>query len=211
METLSTQPKKLPKQQRSLVLFDSVVTAATKIFGHTDYQASSTTEIAEKAGVSIGSLYQYFPGKDAIINVIANQITDHHLKSVERRIRAAEKETPGRIDPEKIIDAALDEICSIYFSHRKLLKNLFERANRPEKISTAKQARDKAVALLLATLKQEGVSGLRSAQDLELSLSLLVHGVLGILEASVLDDQTLGQEDRIRSEIQILAKRYILG
>lgn len=58
--------RKTPKQQRAKVLVESILQAAAHILEE-DIGPFTTNHIARKAGVSIGSLYQYFPGADAIM------------------------------------------------------------------------------------------------------------------------------------------------
>jgi AcrR family transcriptional regulator len=55
-----------PLQRRSKETVSAVLAAAAQIFGERGFQRSTTNHIAERAGVSIGSLYQYFPDKPAI-------------------------------------------------------------------------------------------------------------------------------------------------
>jgi AcrR family transcriptional regulator len=61
------EPRKLPKQARSEATVESLLQAAAQIFERHGYAAGTTNRIAERAGVSIGTLYQYFPNKDAIL------------------------------------------------------------------------------------------------------------------------------------------------
>lgn len=58
--------RKKPVQQRAKVTADSILEAAEKIMLKEGYEQANTNRIAEVAGVSIGSLYQYFPDKEAI-------------------------------------------------------------------------------------------------------------------------------------------------
>jgi AcrR family transcriptional regulator len=67
------EPRKLPKQSRSEATVQAVLEAATQVFEHHGYAAATTNRIAERAGVSIGSLYQYFPNKDAILVALVRQ------------------------------------------------------------------------------------------------------------------------------------------
>lgn len=60
-------PRKIPKQQRALHTVNSILLATQKILSDSGYEQATTNYIAEVAGVSIGSLYQYFPSKEAII------------------------------------------------------------------------------------------------------------------------------------------------
>jgi len=65
------QPKislrKQPQQARSAELIASILTAATHVLAKEGAQRFTTARVAERAGVSIGSLYQYFPNKAAIL------------------------------------------------------------------------------------------------------------------------------------------------
>ena len=61
------EPRKIPSQERSRKTVAAIYDAATDIFVNTGYAEATTDQIAEKAGVSIGTLYNYFPGKEAIL------------------------------------------------------------------------------------------------------------------------------------------------
>ncbi|MFJ6392410.1 TetR/AcrR family transcriptional regulator [Streptomyces sp. NPDC091972] len=61
------QPRRTPRQVRAELTRDRVLTAAAHVFAEHGYAAGTTNRIAERARVSIGSLYQYFPNKDAIL------------------------------------------------------------------------------------------------------------------------------------------------
>jgi AcrR family transcriptional regulator len=63
-------PRKLPKQARSVATVSVLVEAAARILEQHGHGGFSTNAVAERAGVSIGSLYQYFPRKDALIGAL---------------------------------------------------------------------------------------------------------------------------------------------
>jgi AcrR family transcriptional regulator len=67
------QPRKRPAQARSTETVAVILTAAAHILEKDGYGQYSTNAIAKRAGVSIGSLYQYFPGKDAITIALIQQ------------------------------------------------------------------------------------------------------------------------------------------
>lgn len=58
--------RKQPRQRRSRVTVDAILEAAARVLVEDGYAAASTNRIAERAGVGVGSLYEYFPGKEAV-------------------------------------------------------------------------------------------------------------------------------------------------
>jgi AcrR family transcriptional regulator len=66
----STAPRKLPRQERAQFTVDAILTATKKVLAGEGRERATTNRIAEVAGVSIGSLYQYFPNKDTLIEIV---------------------------------------------------------------------------------------------------------------------------------------------
>lgn len=75
-------PRKLPRQARSRALVDAILDAAAALLVDRDGDLVTTNAIAEDAGVSIGSLYQYFANRESIIAAVA----DRHADRVYRRV-----------------------------------------------------------------------------------------------------------------------------
>ena len=61
------QPRKRPQQDRSRITVEAVLEAAAQVLEADGYDALTTNAVAERAGVSIGTLYQYFPDKAAVV------------------------------------------------------------------------------------------------------------------------------------------------
>lgn len=68
-----TKPRKQPSQERSRVTVDALVEATARILVRESFDKTSTNRIAEEAGVSIGSLYQYFPSKEALVAAVIDR------------------------------------------------------------------------------------------------------------------------------------------
>ncbi|WP_316977381.1 TetR/AcrR family transcriptional regulator [Shumkonia mesophila] len=73
---LPARPRKIPLQERSRNTVDVIVEAATRILFREGADALSTNRIAEVAGVSVGSLYQYFPNREAIVTALMERLSD---------------------------------------------------------------------------------------------------------------------------------------
>jgi AcrR family transcriptional regulator len=69
-------PRKLPTQDRSKQLVDSLLSATAKILVRLGYEGLTTNRVAEEAGVSVGSLYQYFPNKESLIAALIQRWSD---------------------------------------------------------------------------------------------------------------------------------------
>jgi len=67
MKKRRLSPRKTPRQERSRATVEALLEATTDILTREGYSRLTTNRIADRAGVNIASLYQYFPGKEAIV------------------------------------------------------------------------------------------------------------------------------------------------
>ena len=70
------EPEKRPTQARAKATVAAIVEATAHILSASGYDALTTNKVAERAGVSIGSLYQYFPNKEALVAEVVDQHCD---------------------------------------------------------------------------------------------------------------------------------------
>jgi AcrR family transcriptional regulator len=89
------KPRKSPLQARSAHTVDAILEAAARILETRGLVACTTNAVAERAGVSIGSLYQYFPNRDALTAALIDRETLQLLTDVERATQ--ESTANGRI------------------------------------------------------------------------------------------------------------------
>ncbi|MFZ6709482.1 TetR/AcrR family transcriptional regulator [Undibacterium sp. TC9W] len=96
-------PRKSPTQARSVATVEAILQAAAHILETEGLSACSTNAVARKAGVSIGSLYQYFPSKDAISRALILEQTMALVEDAEK----IDLEQGGRKALEDLIDVAI--------------------------------------------------------------------------------------------------------
>ncbi|TIT73203.1 MAG: helix-turn-helix transcriptional regulator, partial [Mesorhizobium sp.] len=70
---LLTNPRKNASQERSRATMDALIEATARILVRDGFDKASTNRIAEEAGVSVGSLYQYYPGKEALVAAVIDR------------------------------------------------------------------------------------------------------------------------------------------
>lgn len=68
---LPSEPRKMPVQGRSKATAAAIRDATARILAEEGYAAINTNRVADLAGVSVGSLYQYFPNKAALVGAVA--------------------------------------------------------------------------------------------------------------------------------------------
>ncbi|MEM9191217.1 MAG: TetR/AcrR family transcriptional regulator [Myxococcota bacterium] len=75
-------PRKEPTQDRSRVTVDAILEATEKVFVQEGYESANTNRVAEVAGVSIGSLYQYFPSKESLLSALAIHVKEEMVQDL---------------------------------------------------------------------------------------------------------------------------------
>jgi AcrR family transcriptional regulator len=114
-----------PRQKRSQETADAIVEAAARVFADVGLEKATTNRIAEVAGVSIGSLYQYFPDKHALLTALVAR-ESHRLEQLLLRI-AAEL---GIDDVPAILRAYTEETLRVFEENSALYTVLLEEVPR---------------------------------------------------------------------------------
>lgn len=104
MPDRKTEPRKRPRQARSKVLYDALIEATQRLLASEGLDAVTTNRVAELAGVSIGSLYQYFPSREALIAAVIDRKLEQDLIELTPLVR-------GLLDVE--LDAALAGLVEV--------------------------------------------------------------------------------------------------
>ncbi|MBE1535838.1 TetR/AcrR family transcriptional regulator [Actinomadura algeriensis] len=120
------RPRKSPRQKRSSDTRERIVQAAARVFVEHGYAAGTTNRIAEEAGLSIGSLYQYFPNKDALLL----ELTHRHIEEGRQVVVAAlERGLPS--DCNDRVALFVDTALEAHRGDSRLHQVLFEESPRP--------------------------------------------------------------------------------
>lgn len=102
----TVNPRKTPRQRRSAELVEAIYEAGARILETEGLAALNTNRVAEVAGVSVGSLYQYFPSKEAIVAGLLRRTRQELLEGVKAAARASEGEA-FEVTIENLVRAAI--------------------------------------------------------------------------------------------------------
>jgi AcrR family transcriptional regulator len=102
--------RKLPKQARSTELVSAILQAATQVLAREGAARFTTARVAEKAGVSVGSLYQYFPNKAAILFRLQRDEWQQTADMMRAILEDAERSPRARL--RRLVHAFLRSECA---------------------------------------------------------------------------------------------------
>jgi AcrR family transcriptional regulator len=104
-----TAPRRPPKQERSQETVSVLIAATERVLTKEGYAAATTNRIAEVAGVSIGTLYHYFPTKEALIEGLVHKMWAEELALVESRA-ALVIEAPVAVAVRELVHAFVEMV-----------------------------------------------------------------------------------------------------
>ncbi len=128
------EARKAPVQRRSRATVEHILMAAAQVFERHGYAAGTTNRIAARAGVSVGTLYQYFPSKDAI----AVALLEGHVAATEERLRQWVEHMVG--EQHGLRPALRDYVEGMLAAHSgrpRLQHILLEETPLPERVHAA--------------------------------------------------------------------------
>jgi AcrR family transcriptional regulator len=198
----SANPRKQPQQDRSKVTVEAILQATAHILTEEGYDKVSTNRVAEVAGVSIGSLYQYFPNKESLIAALAQQHTDDMVALVEANLQNIDDEPIPQV-LGRIISAAIAAHAVNPDLHRVLNEEVPRRDRR-------RNLADQKVAGMLRTYLEHNVNRLHP-QNLDLTAFILARTVEALTHAAVLDyPELLATQGELEQEITMMLAKYLV-
>lgn len=101
---MTENKRRIPTQGRALATYEAILEASFQILDQEGEPRLNTNYIADRAGVSIGTLYQYFADRDAILAELGHR----HAEAIRNRIAAIVSESPNDSDIRAIVRALMD-------------------------------------------------------------------------------------------------------
>jgi AcrR family transcriptional regulator len=197
------RPRKQPKQVRAELTRQRILGAAARVFAEHGYAAGTTNRIAERAGLSIGSLYQYYPNKDAILVELMSAHTEAGVAAVARHLAGG---LPESLDGalRVFVRAAIDN----HADEPRLHRVLFEEAPRPpeflERLHRHEAAIVAATRELLAGHPEVRVD------DLDTAARMVVAAVESLVHRLVAAPVPV-DTGRFEDELVAMLSRYLRG
>lgn len=139
--------RKKPVQARSLATLAVLHTATIQVLGREGLGRCTTTRIADRAGISVGSLYQYYPNRDAILAAVL----DHHLNEVIQVVQDVCRSHCGMLVKE-LAAPLVSSFLAVKFSDLEASRALYTIAGErggPEKVMDVQARMTDAITAML--------------------------------------------------------------
>jgi AcrR family transcriptional regulator len=195
-------PRKRAKQDRAKATVEAIMTAAAHILVRQGYNAASTNRIAEKAGVSIGSLYQYFPGKDAIVAALLERHVRQMLDTLEDGLA---RSTSGslRERTRAMVRTMLDAHAVEPELHRVFMEEMPRFGHLRQVVEMERQFEE------VARRGMEQDRAVLRPRNLELAAFVIVQAVEALTHAAVLHRPDVLRSEAFLDEVTELIVRYL--
>ncbi|WP_280405541.1 TetR/AcrR family transcriptional regulator [Nocardia brasiliensis] len=180
--------RKTPQQQRSRAMVARLVDAGQDVLIQHGYDGASTNRIAEAAGVSPGSLYQYFPDKDAIVTAVIDRFNTEVASVVHGSVLANLAEPP-----EIAVPAAISVLLEALGQHPALLRAVIEQTPRLSGANTVFAFEQQIGGIARAALAMHSAV-LPDDVDFDAASWLLVRTVEHLTIRYVLDQPPISRE-----------------
>jgi AcrR family transcriptional regulator len=200
---IRSAPRKKAIQQRAQATIDAILRATAHILVRDGYDRASTNRIAVRAGVSIGSLYQYFPSKEALVAALM----ENHMESMAAVARDAVPRF-ATLPFEGAVEEAVRMMVAAHTVDPKLHKVLIEQIPRIGKLERAEILEHEMCTLIRAYLESKRDEiGVR---DLDLATFIVYGTVEALTHAAVLTRPDLLGPAFVR-EVTAVVVRYLRG
>jgi AcrR family transcriptional regulator len=166
--TSRTALRKRPRQERSEATVDAILEAAARVFATEGYDAATTNRIAEAAGISVGSLYQYFPSKDAIAVDLVRRFRANRIAFVRTQL-----DSMGHKPVASIIRALFTSFLQADGIRPELYRVLIEQVLRTSARNELRGYEERLEALVADALRR--VKPAPQVEDIDLAAFMLVR------------------------------------
>ena len=202
------KPRRTPKQGRSRATVNAILQAAARILAADGYDDLQTNRVVEVAGVGIGSLYEYFPNKDALVLGLADQFA----ATLQRELQEAHSSLDG-LGLDDALARLVRTAFSVYERQPKLAAELLRRGPGLGADSPLDRI-EVPIRMQLADLLSKHI-GVVDVPSLDIASTVIVRSVRRLI-----DDAFAGSSSRevfpghmaaeIEKEIVTMLRRYLM-
>jgi AcrR family transcriptional regulator len=194
--------RKKPAQARSEQTVATIIEATAQVLDREGEAALTTNRLAERAGFSIGTLYQYFPNKDSILRLLA----ERERERVEGAVAAVVRD-PDAAGLEPVIRAIIEIAIGSFGNRVRLRRLLLLRFFKSDLASNVAQTLDAIGQLIAEAVARHGGPEIRPLDGAR--AFVLIRAIAGAIRGAVLENSPLVHSEEFKEELVRLALAYL--
>lgn len=195
------RPRKSPVQARSALTVDALHAATIQVLIREGLARCTTTRIAERAGTSVGSLYQYYPNRDALLRAVL----ERHLEDVAAAVEQACRECRGK-PVGAMASALVTTFLAAKLGDRRQARALYAVSEERGGAAIAASMRDRIIAAVAAMLTTAPDAAF---DDPAVVGSVALGALVGPVQALLKEPHQAGLGERLQSELILLVTAYL--
>ncbi len=204
---LPLAPRKRPRQVRSQATVDAIIEACLQLLEEGDPDRLTTNSISERSGVAKGSLYQYFPDKDAIVAAAFNRVVSREIEAHRASVVDWEE-----LSLEDSIVFLIDRTLEIDHRLVKLHRTFYQTYHRSFDIGAEWQERTAGADLIVGAVRDRLAANrarLRT-QNLDTAAFMLTRGLRGLVSKVIEERPEHLASNKLRDELVSLFQGYLI-
>ncbi len=201
----TSSPRKRPQQARAHATVCAILDATIQILEREGIDTTTTTRIAEVAGVSVGTLYQYFPHRDAILNALQDREFERAIALMQRVLSDDNLQKA----PRETVRAVVSGLAGLYAACPAL-----HRVLAIEGLRVAKADRVHAFDMQVIAIVRHFLSVTRTPirrKNIEAAAFVAFQSVRATMLANLLERPPGLDAEALVDEVTDLVLRYLVG
>jgi AcrR family transcriptional regulator len=189
--------RRIPRQARAEETVSAIVEAAAQVLEVTGLAAFTTNAVAERAGVSIGTLYQYFADKQALLRALAEREIRRTLAAIATALRG-DPQAPGEQRVRAMVRAMVNAFGGRQRARRAVIVAIMAQGTSPELMPP-----------IAAFLAQSSGDDARLTSFTHEQMFVLSRAVMGVIRAAVVEEQPFFKSKSFEDEMVRLVVAYV--
>ena len=193
------KPRKIPAQTRSRATVDAIIEATTYILTEVGWDGLTTNAIAERAGANIGSLYRFFPNKEAVIAELQRRHAVATRTDLRKALELLPQQTSLRAALTLIVETAVNEHRIAPAVHKVISEEL------PRTIRCLQEGQEDLRGQFLDTLRPF----MKNVPDPDLATYVMGVAAHAVIHTVTAERPDLLDEPRLVAELVALLENYL--
>lgn len=197
--------RRTPNQSRSRATVDAIVEGLAQVLERDGWEEVTTATIAERAGVSVGTLYQYFADREAVLDALVERLMQEQIGVLIQVTTQLSSEQPP---PSEAVERVLDAILAAVGVRPLLLRRVLTEVPRSRYQDLDSVWKQRCVQVVQAALYQAPREE-RLDRNLDVVATITVGLMFGVVRDVVAYRPELLGTPALREELMLLMHRYL--